>query len=117
MAFWSDTFLNKMRSEWLRRLVKVQYYSGGKWYDAKITEKSISGNTLIIYSQTTDSLDLTITAVRIVDTSGDVAGQISENIFKDASHGMLTRWEFPLFELTDEAEAQIVEEYNNKHKS
>lgn len=100
MAFWTDNFLNKMRGEWLRRISKIQYYAGDKWYDAAITEKSINGDTLIIKSATTDSAALTITSVRLLDTSGDVAAQISENITKLATQGVITLWEFPLYEIT-----------------
>lgn len=100
MAFWTENFMNKMRSEWLRRIVKIQYLAGGTWYDALITEKKISGNTLYITSQTTDSVAATITSVRIIDTGGEVAGQISESIQKTASQGVITLWEFPLYEIT-----------------
>ena len=101
MAFWTDTFMNKVRQDWLKRIVKIQYYAEGVWYDAQITSKSISGDTLIIFSQTTDSKALTITKVRLIDTGGDVAGQITENITKSASQGVITRWEFPLYEIVN----------------
>jgi len=100
MAFWQSTFLNKVRQDWLRRLVKIQYYAGSTWYDAQITSKAIDGNTLKIVSQTTDSAALTITKVRLIDNDGDVAGQITENITKLATQGVITLWEFPLYEIT-----------------
>lgn len=100
MAFWQDAFLTKVRKDWLRRLVKIQYYAGGRWYDAQITSKTIDGNTLKITSQTTDSAALTITSVRLIDNDGDVAGQITENITKLATQGVITLWEFPLYEIT-----------------
>ncbi len=100
MAFWTDTFMNKVREDWLRRIVKIQYQAGGVWYDAQITEKTIVGDTLKILSQTTDSKDLTITAVRLIDAGGDVAGQLSENIRKLSTQGVITLWEFPLYEIT-----------------
>ena len=100
MAFWQSTFLNKVRQDWLRRLVKIQYYAGSTWYDAQITSKAIDGNTLKIVSQTTDSAALTITNVRLFDNDVDVAGQITENITKLATQGVITLWEFPLYEIT-----------------
>ena len=99
MAFLTETFLNKMREDWLRRIVKIQYYAGGTWYDAQITSKTIEGDTLKILSQTTDSRALTVTSVRLIDMGGDVAGQISENITKLATQGVITLWEFPLYEI------------------
>lgn len=100
MAFWTEKFMGKMRSEWLRRISKIQYYAGGKWYDAVITEKKITGNTLYVTSTTTDSEALTITSVRLLDTAGEVAGQISESIKKLSTQGVITVWEFPLYEIT-----------------
>ena len=100
MAFWTDTFMKKVRQDWLKRIVKIQYYAGGVWYDAQITSKTIDGDTLKILSQTTDSKALTITSVRLIDTGGDVAGQLTENITKLATQGGITLWEFPLYEIT-----------------
>lgn len=100
MAFWTDDFLNKRRREWLKSIDKIQYYADGTWYDAQITSKTIDGDTLKILSQTTDSKALTITSVRLIDTGGDVAGQITESITKLASQGVITLWEFPLYEIT-----------------
>lgn len=100
MAFWKDAFLAKIRTDWLRRIEKIQYYAGGTWHDELITEKSIVGNTLKVTSQTTDSAALTITSVRLIDNDGDVAGQISESITKLATQGVITLWEFPLYEIT-----------------
>ena len=31
MAFWTDTFMKKVRQDWLKRIVKIQYYAGGVW--------------------------------------------------------------------------------------
>ena len=100
MAFWTDTFMKKVRQDWLKRIVKIQYYAGGVWYDAQITSKTIDGDTLKILNQTTDSKALTITSVRLIDTGGDVAGQLTENITKLATQGVITLWEFPLYEIT-----------------
>ena len=100
MAFWTSTFMGKMRAEWLRRIAKIQYQAGGTWYDAQITEKRISGDTLYVTSVTTDSGNNTITSVRLIDVGGDIAGQVSESIQKTSSQGVITLWEFPLYEIT-----------------
>jgi hypothetical protein len=94
--------MDEMRAEWLRRIVKFQYYAGGKWYDAKINEKSIEGNTLKVTTTTTDSEILTITAIRLIDTSGKVAGETSESLKKADTQGIITLWEFPLYEIANE---------------
>lgn len=46
------------------------------------------------------SLALVVTSVRLIDTGGDVAGQISESITKLETQGVITLWEFPLYEIT-----------------
>jgi hypothetical protein len=99
MAFWKESFLDKMRAEWLRRIYKFQYYAGGQWFDAVITEKKIEGDTMYVTTTTTDSAALTITQIRLIDTSGEVAGEISESITKTATQGVITLWEFPLYEI------------------
>lgn len=99
MAFWKESFLDKMRAEWLRRIYKFQYYAGGQWYDAVITEKKIEGDTMYVTTTTTDSAALTITQIRLIDTSGEVSGEISESITKTATQGVITLWEFPLYEI------------------
>ena len=100
MAFWTIAFLAKRREEWLRIIDKSQYSTGGSWRDALITSKTIDGDTLKIVTQTTDNLALTITSVRLLDTDGEVAGQMSESITKLATQGVITLWEFPLYEVT-----------------
>lgn len=97
--FWQESFLAEMRVEWLRRIAKIQYYAGGVWYDAVITDKTVDGDTLKITSTTTDSASLTITSVRLISTSGAVAGQLSESITKLSTQGVITLWEFPLYEI------------------
>lgn len=101
MAFWTQPFMDRMRNEWLRRLVKFQYKANNVWYDTVITDKRIVGNTLRITTVTTDSAALTITSVRVIDISGEVVGERSENIVKSATQGVLTLWEFPLYELVE----------------
>ena len=80
MAFWTTAFLNKMRQEWMRRIAKVQYQAGSTWYDAVITKKEVVGNEVQITTTTTDSANITIKAVRLIDTSGEIAGQRTESI-------------------------------------
>ncbi|MDO4301631.1 MAG: hypothetical protein Q4D26_09615 [Clostridia bacterium] len=101
MAFWTDVFMNKMRNEWLRRVDKIQYYSNGNWYDAVITNKSVNGNMLKIISVTNDNDSMHITSVRIIDISGDIAGEVNEDITKTAAQGVITVWEFPLYEIKE----------------
>lgn len=100
MAFWTTAFLNKMRQEWMRRIAKVQYQAGSTWYDAVITKKEVVGNEVQITTTTTDSSNITIKAVRLIDTSGEIAGQRTESITKLGTQSVLTIWKFPIYEVT-----------------
>lgn len=100
MAFWTDKFLGKIRTDWLNRIYKIQYQSNsGTWYDAAITEKKITGNKIQLKCTTTDDVAMTIKAIRLIDNAGDVAGQLTENITKLATQGVITVWEFPIYEI------------------
>jgi len=89
MGFWQDSFLSKRRQEWMRDISAVQYQAGGVWYDGQITDMSLSGDTLNINWVTTDNIALTITAIRILDRDGNVAGYATDSIAKSATQGML----------------------------
>jgi len=95
----TTNFLNRTRKRWLRWLVKFQYKAGNTWYTAEITKKEISNNVLRITTMTTDDLALTITGVRVYDNNGDLVLETTENISKKSTQGVLTVWEFPLYEV------------------
>lgn len=100
MAFWNNSFLQKRRTAWMNSISKAQYYADGTWYDGTITEKSISDNTIYVKFTTSDSLALTITQVRLLDTSLEVAGtQTNINIIKSAAQGVLLQIAMPLTEV------------------
>jgi hypothetical protein len=92
-------FLDRTRKRWMKWLTKFEYYAGQTWYTAEITDKVIKGDTLQITTVTTDSAALTITKVRIYDNNGDLALEADENITKLATQGVLTVWQFPLYEV------------------
>ncbi len=98
--FWKNEFLAKRRAEWLRSLDRFQYLTNGEWKDAVITEKRVEGNAIKITTVTNDDASAAnITGVRVLDRDGIVAGQLTENIEKKATQGVLTLWEFPLYEI------------------
>jgi hypothetical protein len=99
VGFWSEAYLNKRRKAWLDSIAKAQYYANGTWYDGQITEKIVNGDSLYIKFTTTDSAALTITQIRLLDTSLEVAGSQSENIVKSATQGVLLQLTVPIKEL------------------
>lgn len=100
--FWQPAFLNKVRTMWMRRIAKAQYYAGSTWYDAEITRKEIIGNNIYITIVTQDSNDLVITRFRMLDTEGLVAGLLTgESITKKSTQGVLMQFTFPLYEIEE----------------
>lgn len=98
--FWKEDFLAKRRAEWLATLNKFQFNIDGEWIDATIEEKKVEGNSLKILTAVNDSgKGANITAIRLLDTSGNIAGELAENINKQAIMGMLISWEFPIYEI------------------
>ena len=95
----TNDFLNRTRQRWMRWLTKFQYYVGQTWYTAEITAKEIDGDTLRITTMSTDNVAGTVTAVRVYDNNGTLALSTTENITKKATQGILTVWEFPLYEV------------------
>ena len=87
MSFWSTDFMNDRRKQWLNALVKFQYLVNGTWYDATIR---------------TSSGSQTIKAVRIIDVTGKQAGYQATEIVRAANQGVLTKFEFPIYEKEDE---------------
>ena len=95
----TSTFLNRTRKRWMYWLTDFRYYIGGIWYQATITAREISGDTLRITTMSTDEVAGTVTAIRIYDNNGDLALSATENLTKKATQGVLTVWEFPLYEV------------------
>ena len=98
--FWTEDFLEKRRAEWLRQISKVQLRVNDTWIDATVTDKKVEGNSMIITTvANNDATGARITAARLLDRDGNIAGELTESILTDSIKGMLIRWEFPLYEI------------------
>ena len=104
MSFWSTDFMNDRRKQWLHALVSFQYRVKGTWYDATINTKRVTGNKveIIVSFPRTSSGSQTIKAVRIIDVTGKQAGYQAIEIARAANQGVLTKFEFPIYEKEDE---------------
>lgn len=104
MSFWSIDFMNDRRKQWLNALVKFQYRVGGTWHDATVKSKQITGNKIeiIVSFPRTSSGSQTITAIRVIDVTGKQAGYQAVQIVRAANQGVLTKFEFPIYEKEDE---------------
>ena len=104
MSFWSTDFMNDRRKQWLNALVKFQYLVNDTWYDATINTKRVTGNKveIIVSFPRTSSGSQTIKAVRIIDVTGKQAGYQATEIVRAANQGVLTKFEFTIYEKEDE---------------
>lgn len=101
--FWKNKFMDERRSQWLRALDKFQYQVKGQWYDAVVNKKGITGNTLevIVSFPHEPPGSQTITGVRIMDVTGNIAGEEKIEVARTATQGVLTKFEFPIYEKGD----------------
>ena len=104
MSFWSTEFMNDRRRQWLNALVKFQYQVSGTWYDAVINAKRVVGTKVevIVSFPRTSEGSQTITAIRIIDVTGKQCGYQASQIVRSAKQGVLTKFEFPIYEKEDE---------------
>lgn len=100
MAFWTSSYLSKLRDRIRASIAKVQYKVGSTWYDAKVNQVTVSGtNVLLLVSVPNSGTQQTITGVRIYDTAGELAGEQTCNIKRTSSQNLLLKFEFPLTEV------------------
>lgn len=105
MSFWTSEFMGNRRKEWLKALVKFQFMVNEKWIDATINSKRITGNTLevIVSFPRASSGQQTITAVRIIDVTGQQCGYQKVSVVRKATQGVLAKFEFPIYEKEGES--------------
>ena len=96
--FWKNDFMAKMRSVWAENIDKFQYEISGQWVDAAINSKVIDNDTIRLIVQLPGTDAVTITGARILDADGTVIGESAENITNSGGKGLISQWEFPVYE-------------------
>lgn len=96
--FWKNDFMAKMRSVWAENIDKFQYEISGQWVDAAINSKVIDNDTIRLIVQLPGTDAVTITGARILDADGTVIGESTENITNSGGKGLISQWEFPVYE-------------------
>lgn len=100
MAFWTSTYLAKLRDRIRLSIAKVQFKVGSTWYDATINKVNVSGNQVQLFVSAPGTGNAqTITGVRIYDSGGDIAGEQTCNISRSGTQNLLLKFEFPLTEV------------------
>lgn len=103
MAYFSDTFMNHRRAQWLRSIHAVEVLVDGVWHKGDFSQKDIEGDTLVIKATfpTIDAKTCTITASRVVDVRGEVAAYQQRTIKKASGQGTMIKLEIPIYEVTE----------------
>ena len=97
--FWTETFLAERKADWMRHISKAEYCINGKWQKTEISEKSIiDGKIKITTFLSEHDTTIKITGIRILDVNDRVIGEQPENLKLAASQGLMSIWEFSIFE-------------------
>lgn len=100
MPFYTDEYLTKRRKKWIDSLTKVQYQENGVWRDASINSKTVTGTDLVIMaSAPSTGSSGTISAVRIYDNDGVLAGTTAVNIEHTSIQNTLLKFVLPIKEV------------------
>lgn len=102
MAYFSNTFMENRRKQWLRSISAAEAQVGTTWHRGTINQKKIEGDTLVIMATfpTLDSVACTITASRIIDVRGEVAAFQQRVIEKNSGQGTMIKLTIPIYEVT-----------------
>ena len=102
MGYFSDTFMDHRRKQWLRSIHEVEVQANGVWHTGDINHKKIEGDMLVIRATfpTLDAVACTITASRIIDVRGEVAAYQQRVIEKNSGQGTMIKLTIPIYEVT-----------------
>lgn len=96
-----DSYMEKIRQQWLRSIHSVEVQVGGKWYRGELNQKEIVSKNILTLTATfpeLDSKECTITAYRIIDINGDVAASQNRTINKASGQGTMIKIEINIIE-------------------
>ena len=102
MAYFSDSFINHRRRQWLRSIHEVEVQANGAWHTGSIDQKKVEDDTLVIMATfpTLDAVACTITASRLIDVRGEVAAYQQRAIQKNSGQGTMLKITIPIYEVT-----------------
>ena len=100
MAFFTESFLNAWREEFLRRICRFQYQlNGNAWENGEINSKQILGANMVAFVNVPSSGKAdTITGVRVYDNGGNLVGEQVISLRRSSTDTVLLRFTFPLIE-------------------
>ncbi len=98
--FWKDNFIIKMLGIITSSISKCQYQINGSWYDAQAELISLDRNNAVYSVDIPADVSGVIDGLRLVDSSGIIAGERSENTVKKSGKEMNLRMKISLKEAT-----------------
>lgn len=100
MAFFVNSFLGKVRSIFLTKIIKVQCYASGSWHDGVIDDKRIEDNAVIIDATfpVLNETATTVTAVRLIDVDNEECARQELSQAKKKGQGTFIRVKIPFTE-------------------
>ena len=101
MGYFSDTFMECRRKQWLRSIAEVEIQANGVWRTGVINQKKIEGDTLVIMATfpIVDYTSGTITASRVIDVRGEVVAYQQHAITKIRGQGTMIKISVPIYEV------------------
>ena len=100
MSFYTLAYLEKRRKKWLDSLVLFQYLENGIWKTATINSKEVDGTDLVIKaSAPSTGSPGNITAVRVYDKDGLLAGSATTDIEHTSTQNTLLKFVLPIKEV------------------
>lgn len=100
-SYFSYSFLDRRRQQWLRSISAVEVQVNGKWHRGVINQKKIEDDTLVIMSTfpTLDNVACTITSSQLIDVRGEVAAYQARLIQKNSGQGIMIKHTIPIYEV------------------
>ena len=100
MAFYTEEYLAKGRQKWIDSLTLFQYQEDGTWKTAHINSKTVKGTDLIVLANAPSTGSSgKITAVRVYDSDGVLAGSATVNIEHTSVQNTLLKFVLPIKEV------------------
>lgn len=101
MAFWSTTYLNKIRNKIMNDTIKAKYKIGTTYYDATINSKTVSGENVVIIVGCPNIATgtQTITEVVLYDNNNDIMATKTDSVTKTGTQGVLFKFDLPIKEV------------------
>jgi hypothetical protein len=102
MAFWTSTYLEKVRNFLARTITRASYRVSNTWYEGTINSFEVIDTKAVVFIGIPSGVppgSVTITGVRLYDHDGELAAEQPCNIVRTGMQNALIKFEFELTEV------------------